>query len=45
MTMFTESGMVNYQIQYARRRDALPMTRKYMFDEETRLGSLGINPA
>jgi len=45
MTMFTESGMVNYQIQYARRRDALPMTRNYMFDEETRLGSLGANPA
>jgi cyclopropane-fatty-acyl-phospholipid synthase len=34
MTMFTESGMVNYQIQYARRRDALPMTRNYMFDTE-----------
>jgi cyclopropane-fatty-acyl-phospholipid synthase len=44
MTMFTESGMVNYQIQYARRRDALPMTRNYMFDEEARLGSLELNP-
>jgi cyclopropane-fatty-acyl-phospholipid synthase len=37
MTMFTESGMVNYQIQYARRRDGLPMTRNYMFDVEDRL--------
>jgi cyclopropane-fatty-acyl-phospholipid synthase len=37
MTMFTESGMVNYQIQYARRRDALPMTRNYMLDVENRL--------
>jgi cyclopropane-fatty-acyl-phospholipid synthase len=37
MTMFTESGMVNYQLQYLRRRDALPMTRDYMFEEENRL--------
>jgi cyclopropane-fatty-acyl-phospholipid synthase len=40
MTMFTESSMVNYQIQYARRRDALPMTRNYMFDDETRLQTI-----
>ncbi len=38
MTMFTETGMVNYQLQYLRRRDAVPMTRNYMFDAETRLG-------
>src|SRR4051812_40851002 len=40
MTMFTESCMVNYQIQYARRRDALPTTRNYMFDSEARLQAL-----
>ena len=40
MTMFTESGMVNYQLQYVRRRDALPMTRNYMFEAETRLQSI-----
>jgi cyclopropane-fatty-acyl-phospholipid synthase len=40
MTMFTESNMVNYQIQYARRRDALPMTRNYMLSDETRLQTI-----
>ncbi len=30
MTMFSESGMVNYQLQYIRRRDTLPMTRDYI---------------
>ena len=37
MTMFTETGMVNYQLQYLRRRDAVPMTRDYMFEAESRL--------
>jgi cyclopropane-fatty-acyl-phospholipid synthase len=40
MTMFTESGMVNYQLQYLRRRDTLPITRDYMVDEERRLRAL-----
>lgn len=30
MTVFSEGGMVNYQLQYTRRRDALPITRNYM---------------
>ncbi|MBO9714374.1 cyclopropane-fatty-acyl-phospholipid synthase family protein [Sphingomonas sp.] len=37
MTMFTETSMVNYQLQYTRRRDALPMTRDYMFEAEAKL--------
>lgn len=37
MTMFSEAGMVNYQLQYARRRDALPITRDYMAEAERRL--------
>jgi cyclopropane-fatty-acyl-phospholipid synthase len=37
MTMFSESGMVNYQLQYTRRRDALPMTRNYIGEAEERL--------
>ena len=37
MTMFSEAGMVNYQLQYIRRRDALPITRDYMIDAEQAL--------
>lgn len=40
MTMFSESGMVNYQLQYAKRRDALPLTRDYIGAEEARLRAL-----
>jgi cyclopropane-fatty-acyl-phospholipid synthase len=34
---FRFGGMVNWQVQFLRRRDAVPMTRDYMFEEETRL--------
>ena len=34
---FRYGGLVNWQIQYVKRRDALPMTRDYMFEEEARL--------
>jgi cyclopropane-fatty-acyl-phospholipid synthase len=37
---FRYGGMVNYQVQYIRNRDAIPMTRDYMFAEEERLRSL-----
>jgi cyclopropane-fatty-acyl-phospholipid synthase len=37
MTAFSESGMVNYQLQYARRRNALPITRDYMGEAEAAL--------
>jgi cyclopropane-fatty-acyl-phospholipid synthase len=34
---FSHGGMVNWQIQYLRRRDAIPITREPMFAEEQRL--------
>ena len=34
---FRYGGMVNWQVQYVKRRDALPMTRDYMYEEEERL--------
>jgi cyclopropane-fatty-acyl-phospholipid synthase len=34
---FRYGGMVNWQLQYVRRRDAIPMTREFMFEEEERL--------
>lgn len=35
---FTDrDGMGNWQIQFLRRRDAVPMTRDHMFEEEARL--------
>ena len=40
---FESGGMCNYQIQYARNRHALPLTRGYIEEEERRL--LGGGPA
>ncbi len=37
---FRYGGMVNWQIQYVKRRDAIPMTRDYMYEEEERLRAL-----
>lgn len=34
---FQYGSMVNWQVQYLRRRDALPITRDYMVEEEARL--------
>ena len=34
---FRYGGLVNYQVQYLKRRDAIPMTRDFMFEEELRL--------
>ena len=34
---FRYGGLVNWQLQYVKRRDAIPMTRDYMFEEERRL--------
>lgn len=34
---FRYGGMVNWQLQYVKRRDAIPMTWDYMFEEERRL--------
>jgi cyclopropane-fatty-acyl-phospholipid synthase len=37
---FRFGGMVNWQLQFVRRRDAIPMTRDYMHEESARLRSL-----
>lgn len=34
---FRYGGMVNWQLQYVKRRDAIPMTRDYMHEESARL--------
>jgi cyclopropane-fatty-acyl-phospholipid synthase len=34
---FRWGGMVNWQVQYTKRRDAIPMTRDYMYEESARL--------
>lgn len=36
-TVFEHGGMVNYQVQYARDRRALPITRDYMLETEAAL--------
>jgi cyclopropane-fatty-acyl-phospholipid synthase len=44
---FRYGGMVNYQIQYLRHRDAVPITRDYIFEEENslRAAAAGALPA
>jgi cyclopropane-fatty-acyl-phospholipid synthase len=37
---FRYGGLVNWQLQYLKRRDAIPMTREFMFEEEARLRAL-----
>ena len=37
---FRYGGMVNWQLQYVKRRDAIPMTCDYMYEEERRLHAL-----
>jgi cyclopropane-fatty-acyl-phospholipid synthase len=34
---FRYGGLVNWQLQYVKRRDAIPMTWDYLYDEERRL--------
>jgi cyclopropane-fatty-acyl-phospholipid synthase len=34
---FRHGGLVNWQVQYIKKRDAIPMTRDYIFEEEARL--------
>jgi cyclopropane-fatty-acyl-phospholipid synthase len=36
-TMFSDGGMVVHQLQYIKRRDAIPITRDFMFEDEARL--------
>jgi cyclopropane-fatty-acyl-phospholipid synthase len=37
---FRHGGLVNWQLQYIKRRDAIPMTRDYMHEEGERLRAL-----
>jgi cyclopropane-fatty-acyl-phospholipid synthase len=37
---FKYGGLVNWQLQYLKRRGAVPITRDYLFEEETRLRGL-----
>ena len=41
---FRYGGLVNWQLQYVKRRDAIPMTWDYMYEEEQRLLSLDTAP-
>jgi len=41
---FRHGGMGNYQIQFARDRHALPLTRDYIHEAETRLRAAGSEP-
>jgi cyclopropane-fatty-acyl-phospholipid synthase len=41
---FRHGGLVNWQLQYVKRRDAIPMTRDYMFEEAERLRGLDEPP-
>ena len=42
---FRYGGLVNWQLQYVKRRDAIPMTWDYMYEEERRLHRLEEAPA
>ncbi len=41
---FRYGGLVNWQLQYVKRRDAIPMTRDYMYEESERLRGLDEPP-
>ena len=40
MTMFSDGGMVVYQLQYLRSRYSTPMTRNYMIEDEDRMRAM-----
>ncbi|HEY0013805.1 MAG TPA: cyclopropane-fatty-acyl-phospholipid synthase family protein [Allosphingosinicella sp.] len=42
---FRYGGMGNWQVQFVRRRDAVPMTRDYMYEESARLRAAEEPPA
>ena len=41
---FRDGGLVNWQVQFLKRRDAVPMTRDYMYEEEARLRAADVAP-
>jgi hypothetical protein len=44
MTMFRDAPMCVYQLQYMRDREAAPITRNYMFEDEARLAAIAGSP-
>lgn len=42
---FRHGGLVNWQVQFLRHRNAVPMTRDYMYEEEARLRDSDVVPA
>ncbi|MET0179422.1 MAG: cyclopropane-fatty-acyl-phospholipid synthase family protein [Novosphingobium sp.] len=42
---FRHGTMVNWQLQYVKRRDAIPMTRDYIHEESARLRASDVAPA
>ena len=42
---FRNGGMVNWQLQYVKNREAIPMTRDYMMHESARLREIGEVPS
>ena len=44
-TTASKTGVVGSDTQFLRRRDAVPMTRDYMYEEEERLRGLEQPPA
>jgi cyclopropane-fatty-acyl-phospholipid synthase len=44
LTLFRDAAMGVYQLQYVRRRDATPLTRNYMFEDEERLAAVAGAP-
>jgi len=45
IVMFESGAACNYQVQYVRNRNALPITRDYMLETERRYRELGATPA
>jgi len=41
---FIHGSLVNWQLQYVKRRDAVPMVRDYLFEEEQRLRAADVAP-
>ena len=44
LTMFRDAPMCVYQMQYMRDREAAPITRNYMFEDEARLTAIAGSP-
>jgi len=44
IVMFENGGACNYQIQYIRNRNALPITRDYMAEAEARYRKIAAEP-